>query len=863
MNLLFRSSARYFAGHPWQIALSILGVALGVAIVVAIDLANSSANAAFRRSAESVTGAATHHIVGGMSGFADTLYTKLRVSEGMMFSAPVVEGSVSVASKNSAKNQKSIFTVFGVDVFAEKKFRPYLQNTNDARQFDLAPLISRTNTILLSAKTAQNLALRVGDSLIVKCGGKSFPVKLCGLLTPTDDASEKALESMMVCDIGTAQHLLGMEGKLSRIDLIFSPSNESQEIQHLSALLPVGVEIIRSQARPKRIADMARAFDLNLTALSLLALMVGMFIIYNTMTFSVVQRQQFLGMVRVLGVTRREVFGLVMAETLCIGLCGTLGGLTLGIVLGQGLVGLVSQTINDLYFTVAVSGLEISPFVLAKGAIMGIVASVVSSLAPAREAMMSPPRTVLSRSAQEGNQKKSLVRYSLWGILLLVIGGLILLVPSKSMYVGYAGLVPILLGYSLFVPLFASVVVKVAGVFLQRTSGAVGAMAARGVIRSLSRTGVAIAALMVAVSSTIGVGIMVKSFRGTVVEWLTYTLSADIYISPPSLIARRNDNAIDSTLLRRITTHPDVQHFTTFRTFLAEMALPSIGQNSDSVRLAQIITTNYTSRTQTRFHFKKADQSTVWSAFQHGEAIVSEAFAFHNGVDMGSMIRLKTDKGTKTFRVAGVYYEYASDVGIVFIERSVYEQFWDNHSVSGVSIFLNNGVNHDAFIHAIQSLASGVQVLTVRSNRALLASSLEIFDRTFAITDVLRLLTVFVSFVGVLSALMALQLEKAREIGILRAIGFTPRQIWLLMTLQTGIIGAIAGILALPLGLTLAYILIFVINQRSFGWTLQFMPSPDILLQAFLLAVVAAILAGLYPAWKTSKTSPALALREE
>jgi putative ABC transport system permease protein len=279
--------------------------------------------------------------------------------------------------------------------------------------------------------------------------------------------------------------------------------------------------------------------------------------------------------------------------------------------------------------------------------------------------------------------------------------------------------------------------------------------------------------------------------------------------------------------------------------------------------MVQVLTTNLTPTTAQRFHFKEADENTVWKRFAAGDAIVSEAFAFKHHVRIGSTVELATDVGLKRFRVCGIYYEYASDIGIVVLERQTFNAAWHDRSNSGISIFLKNGMNTDSAIHSLRRLTEDRQTLLIRSNRALLASSLEIFDRTFAITDVLRLLTILVSFVGVLSALMALQFEKAREIAVLRANGITPREVAVLTTLQTALIGLIAGLLALPVGIILALVLIFVINQRSFGWTLQLHISLEILLQALLLAIVAAVLAGVYPAWKTSRTAPALALREE
>ncbi|MFO8174492.1 MAG: ABC transporter permease, partial [Longimicrobiales bacterium] len=163
----------------------------------------------------------------------------------------------------------------------------------------------------------------------------------------------------------------------------------------------------------------------------------------------------------------------------------------------------------------------------------------------------------------------------------------------------------------------------------------------------------------------------------------------------------------------------------------------------------------------------------------------------------------------------------------------------------------------------LRARVPGDQQVQIRSSRTLRAASLEVFDRTFAITGVLRFLAFLVAFIGVLSALMALQFERSRELGVLRANGLTPGQVWKLVTAQTGIMGLVAGVLAVPAGLTLALVMIFVVNKRSFGWTLQLQVGPEILIQAVLLALLGALLAGILPAWRMARTSPAMALREE
>jgi len=197
------------------------------------------------------------------------------------------------------------------------------------------------------------------------------------------------------------------------------------------------------------------------------------------------------------------------------------------------------------------------------------------------------------------------------------------------------------------------------------------------------------------------------------------------------------------------------------------------------------------------------------------------------------------------------------------MSRRTYDRAWDDRRISGLALEAAPGVDVDALVAAVRERGGDGRRLVVRSNRALRETSLEIFDRTFAITGVLRTLSVAVAFVGMLAALMALQLERTREIGVLRTLGLTPRQVWGLVTAQTGIIGLLSGLLAVPSGLLLAAVLVFVINRRSFGWTMELDPSPGILLQGVALAVLAALLAGLYPAWRMARGEPAEALRDE
>jgi len=377
-------------------------------------------------------------------------------------------------------------------------------------------------------------------------------------------------------------------------------------------------------------------------------------------------------------------------------------------------------------------------------------------------------------------------------------------VPGNSIVVSYTAMFFLMMAFALAAPAAVAGMARLARPPLGALLGFTGRMAAQGIVSSLSRTGVAIAALMMAVASTIGVGVMVGSFRQTVEVWLERSLQADIYISPPSLVMRRAGSALPEAFVE------DVRAF-------------GVARSVSTGRPVQV----------------------------RGEA---------GPVDS---LRLLTDAGWRTFPVAGVFYDYGSDIGVVFMARTTFDRYYDDRSVTTMALYLQEGASLEVAIDGLRALAPAGEDILIRSNRTLRALSMEVFDRTFAITSVLQLLAIGVAFIGILSALMALQLERNRELAVLRATGFTPGQVFGYVTLQTGLMGLFAGVLALPLGGVLASMLVFVINRRSFGWTMQFTIPPTILVQAIVLAVLAAWLAGLYPSWRMSRANPSLALRED
>ncbi|NIR31569.1 MAG: ABC transporter permease [Gammaproteobacteria bacterium] len=847
MSTLSRASLRYALRHPWQFGLSVLGVALGVAVVVAIDLSNESAHRAFALSREAVFGRTTHQVTGGPSGIPEETYARLRREGVTRRAAPVVEGHVA-----TPRAPGFTLTLIGVDPFAERPFRPYLQGLTAQEGEGAAGLIAKPNTLLLSDALAAQLALAPGERFVLETSGRRFEVTLLGVVHPADAATRRALDDLVVADIATAQTLLGMTGRLTRIDLMVPEGEAGRRVlARIREYLPPGATMINTGARSRTAQEMTRAFELNLIMLSLLALVVGMFLIYNTMTFSVIQRRSLIGTLRAIGVSRHQILGLVLLEAGLVGLAGTLLGLGLGVVLAEWLLALVTRTINDLYFTLNVRELTLAPIVLWKGAALGLGAAVVAAAVPAVEATRVPPRAAIARSLIEARAHRLVAPAAAGGVALLAVGAALLAWPDGRLGAGFAALFTIIVGFTLLAPGVTLLLVRLLQPLARACAGALGPLSVRGVAATLSRTAIAIAALMVALAASVGVGVMVDSFRESVASWLRTTLTADVYVSLPD---PAGSATLDEDLVGRLGRVPGVAHVAKRRAVTVES-----GEGP-----AQVIALEMAPGSYAGFHFIEGAPERVWQLFDEEAAVlVSEPYAWRWRARVGDTVTLHTDRGRRAFSVAGVFRSYGSDQGVVVMSRATFKRFWDAPGVTSLGIYAGSGVDAERLVEALRSAAAGGQSVRIRSNRAIRKASLEVFDRTFTVTLVLRLLATLVAFVGVLSALMALQLERARELAVLRAQGLTQGQVWGVVSTQTGIMGFIAGLLSMPLGLVMALVLILVINRRSFGWSLDVAVDPVILLQALGLAVGAALIAGVYPALKMAGTPPALALRGE
>jgi putative ABC transport system permease protein len=822
---------RFYLRHPWQLGLAIAGISLGVGVYVGVSLANDSAARAFDVAAAEVRGSITHRLLPLDGGLDERVYRDLVLRGGTLMAAPVVEGEVGIGGLR--------VPLLGIDPVSGGAVGSALSAPAEGAGF--ARLLVEPATVLISRELATELGIDGGATLALTVDGRDAQVRVLGIVPAT--GTDVQAEPPIVADIATAQEVLGSTGRISRIDLSLTES----QARALGDAPFQGTVLIPIESERSAFRELTAAFRTNLTALGLLALVVGMFLIYGTMAFAVLQRTQTFGILRTLGVSRDELLRTIGVEAVSIAIVATALGLALGHALAIGLVDLVLQTIGDLSFGAAVASVEPTPWIYAQGAALGIVATLLAAAKPALDAARIAPAAALRRAVVERRAQAAARRAAYAALPLLVVSGLVLAFGPSQLYAAFAALFGVLAAGALLTPLATVAQMSTNDRVLGRRAGIPVRLAVRGVSASLSRTGVATAALAVAVATVNGIGLMVASFRLSLDDWLQTTLTADLYVSSAGDGGALSD-LVGSGALAAI---PGVAALTPTRTRLLPTA-----EGDVAIRAVEPGARGW------GLELVAGDASAAFEALANGTAVVaSERLMFARDLDVGDGLALPSPAGTQRLPIVGAFRDFNTGVPAIVMALERYRRDWRDTALTGVGVDLGADSDAAAVEAAVRSLVAGAA--RVRSSAGLTQLSLAVFDRTFKVTEVLRVLAGSVAFLGILSALLAIELERARELGVLRTLGFTPSGLGATLLTQTGLLGLAAGLAAMPIGAALAALLVHVINRRSFGWTMEFVVTPQALGAGVALAVAAALLAGIYPAWRASRIELGTALRED
>lgn len=822
--------------------LVIAAVAVGAAVVLAIDLAGNAAAGSFHSSMETLSGDNDLEVTAAGGAPEELIGTLARLPYPLRIT-PRIETNATVVRTGEA------VPLIGLDLvgLANGTGQRELAATQDAHAL---VHINDPDAVWIT----RSLGVGVGEkiALLINDQRRDFTVR--GFIPGSARISGNAV----VMDIGAAQQVTGRTGRVDRI-LLKAPGEPGIETweQCIRAVLPSGVNVTPQGSQTAANRRMLAAFRWNLRILSYIALLVGAFLIYNAISVSVVRRRADIGTMRALGASRRAVLGAFLAEAALFGTVGAAVAIPLGRLLASAAVHLLAATVDALYVSSRPGSLALSVSSVVLVLVVGIGVALLSALAPAREASLVPPTEAMARGRREFAIQVERKRDAVIAILLAASAVAAARAPAiegKPLF-GYLAAILLIGASSLAIPVLVHWCLGITSAALARAMGVEALLAARSLGGSLRRTSVLVATLSTAVAMMTSVGIMVGSFRQTVITWMENELPADLYMRPAGDPAADRHPTIAPDLAERIAHVPGVEGVTRFRAYEIEyqgLPVTLAGAEFDSARPREF----------SNFLSGRSPGRVLQELKAGNSALVSEPFAYKHHVRAGDNLTLPLGGRLVTFRIVDLFYDYGNERGYILLDRATMLKYLPDPAPSNLAVYLAPGASLEAVRQAIQRIAANHDVL-IFSNREIRREGVRIFDQTFAITYALEAVAVFVAVMGIAGALLSIVIDRRREFGLLRILGATSAQVRKLILVEAGLIGILANIAGLALGIALSLVLIFVINKQSFGWTIQFHWPIAVLLAALSVVYVATVLGGLYPARLAQRLNPIEVVHEE
>jgi putative ABC transport system permease protein len=826
---ILRAFLRYLIRRKSLSVLQLLGISFGVAAVVGMTLASQSALNNLDNAVNFLKGGTSHTIARPAGSMEESLLHSIMNDPAVKLFSPVIDGKVRLPHGEQIR-------MLGVDPFLDRELRSITAAIGDSinstgREETFLTFLTEPRAVLVDETTAKNLNISINDVIQTTRG----EVKVVHIF-PNPSG-----EPLIVMDIGHAQKFLAMQGTIDRIDLVLIDENGFR------ARWAKGFVIESNREKTKSLSALLGAFKLNLQALSFLALFVGIFLIYNTAMFAVVSRRKDAGILLSIGASRSQVTAAFLIEVLIFGITGGALGAIMGYALSKFLVTVVGGTISTLYFFLRPSALPFSFWNLAGGIAIGCGASIIGCLPSLVELGRVQPVEVLRGRTLSRRGTRRTRSIALSGALCLASAAILFSFSFLNVYIGFAGAFAFLLGGSLFSGLIIIAVTPAIKKMLALFFGLPGKMAAGSVRGNLGRTSVAVAAFMVALSMSIGLSSMIGSFRESLVWWMNSQLRGDMYISTKA------DIVVPQGLLSELQAIPGIGGIDIFRS----VSITFEGKPASITSIDAAVLQKYT-----RFGWLDGNDGK-WENVKKGEVIISESFARRFDVKTEGTIRIEANQGPVNLRVAGIYYDYASEHGVIMMDRTLYISLFGDRTINSLGIFIDKGnPQREIILDEVKRLARkwGMPfAMQAEFHKRIL----NIFDSTFAVTRSMRIIAIIVAFFGITGALMTLFAEKQKEFGIYRALGFTTSDVARMTIAESLALGLISFLMSIAIGTGFSFILIKVINLQSFNWTIFYHFSARPYIVTFLTAMLASLAACAYPVWSVIRKYPVLQIRED
>jgi putative ABC transport system permease protein len=846
--------------EPGRSLLTIAGVAVGIAVLVAIHLANQSAIGSFEGAVEAVAGRSNYQLTPSSGTISEEVLLQLQPfwRLGVSF-VPVIDRDAALLPDGGPVR------LFATDLFSDLHFRDYRFSRVAAGAEDLPAgraeswflRLFREQSALVPAEMAAELGIGIGDRVLLSLDGTRAGLVIRGILEAEGPAAAFS-GRMIIVDIAVAQAAFpSLAGRLSRIDLIIPGEREAEIVEEIQSRLPPGVLLERPSRRTERVNQMLRAFRVNLLALAAVSLIVGIFLVYNTVLVSVLRRRGLIGTMRTIGVGTRPIFFSFFLEGALFGLAGSLLGIVLGVGIARLLLDLVSRTVSTLYVRTAPTSVELDLPVAVIAIATGVLISAAAAAQPAAEAAARAPLALVQQSSLGTIVPRRVVLFAILGAVSLIFAWIASLIPPVgSLPVGgYLAVLLVITGFSLLTPAGVRVVARTLQPLFHSLFGIAGRLASASMPASLRRTSIAAAALLIAIAMMIAVALMIGSFRRTVDLWIDQTLSSDLWLRPAATLDA-TAAAFSSGILQELEGFDFIAAVDPFRgrEVLIGGRLVQVG-SGDFSTLMEFGSLPMIHPSSLR--------RAVGAALADDGALVSESFSNRFELGVGDSVALPTPEGPRAVPVRGIYRDYSSDRGVVVIDRDLYIRLYQDEAIDSIAVFLSPGTDLDEARRTLERALSAKWNAFTFTNRTIRTEVLRIFDQTFLVTWALLAIALTVAILGIVSTLSALIIERRREIALLRVAGMRRREVRRMIVLEATILGVSAMTLGAACGYLLSLILIFVINVQSFGWTIDFYVPWKIIAGSLAATFVTTVAAGYFSAGLADRVELARELQAE
>lgn len=777
--------------HRLRVALTTLGIALGVAVFFAIRTGNATLLDSLRATVEKLAGKATLEITAGESGFSEKVLDTVRGTLGVKFAEPVIETMV----QTSFADEGSLL-ILGIDTAGDQQLRDYQFDRTQTVVADPLVFLAQPNSILLSRAFADSHGLKIGDklSIFASDGRKEFTVQ--GTFKPIG-VGEVFGGNVAVMDVYSAQVVFHRGRKFDRIDLVNAAGVPLEVLQErLRAELPAGLDVQRPEVRGQALENAVTAMRVGIMITSFVALLVGVYIIFNSFTIAVSQRWKEIGILRAVGVEQKNVCGMFLGEALLMGAIGSLLGIAGGFFLASAANRVMRGMVAAVYGVVssaAPAKLHLDQCALAFA--LGIAASLVGAWFPSRGAASLDPALALHNI--EARHRETVLGWKRIGagLLLMCLGSaFVVLSPARfGLSIQFVFASVVLLGLTMVLPKMVLWSARALRPLMNLTGGSEGALAVDAMIQSPRRCSATVGALMVGLMFVFSTESYILSYRQMIDRWMNQVLNSDLFVATSALL-RSTSYHFTEDLGRQIAALPGVQRVENVRF----TAIPFRG---DTAALIAIEMGGFLSRAQGAI--QGADASSVRDRLSRGDGVlVSRNFATRWRVRVGDQLQLESPAGALERPILGFLDDYRSEKGTIFMDRALYKVHWGDDAVDFVDIDLNPGVDQLQMKREVEKLTAGSFHAFVYTNAEFKRWISSLVDQFFTLNYMQLVVAVLIGILGIVNTLLISVSDRRREIGIVRAIGGLRSQIRKLVLLEAVavavvgvIVGSIAGVL--------------------------------------------------------------------